>query len=185
MSEKQTEITDELSVETACKAIQHWRENKSDYPGSGIPDDIWRMMFSLEESGHDKKMLLRVLGMNAKQYKRKHKELISTGKSSTTTTDDKSSINPPPDAKLEFKDITAAMSEPPPFNAELSQEIKEAKAAVSKLKSTVDRPDDYLDRTTIIVECLDPHGFRLRIHMTSDSIEDVMQAFKKGGATIC
>ena len=40
MPEKQTEITDELSLDAASKAIQHWRENKSDYPGSGIPDDI-------------------------------------------------------------------------------------------------------------------------------------------------
>ena len=55
MPEKQTDMTGKLSLDAACRAIQHWRENKSDYPGSGIPNDIWNMMFTLENSGHDKK----------------------------------------------------------------------------------------------------------------------------------
>ena len=42
MPEKQTDMTGELSLDAACRAIQHWRENKSDYPGSGIPNDIVR-----------------------------------------------------------------------------------------------------------------------------------------------
>ena len=80
MPKKQTDMTGKLSLDAACRAIQHWRENKSDYPGSGIPNDIWNMMFTLENSGHDKKMLQRMLGVNPKQYERKNKELTSANK---------------------------------------------------------------------------------------------------------
>ena len=187
MPEKQTDMTGKLSLDAACRAIQHWRENKSDYPGSGIPNDIWNMMFTLENSGHDKKMLQRMLGVNPKQYERKNKELTSANKENpiASNTENNLSTNISSDLSLEFKDITESMREPPPLDAQLNQEIKEAKSAVSHLKSPVDCPNDYLDRTTIVVECFDPQGFRLRIHMTADSIESVMEAFRKGGAKIC
>ena len=85
MPEKQTDMTGELSLDAACRAIQHWRENKNDYPGSGIPNDIWNMMFTLENSGHDKKMLQRMLGVNPKQYERKTKELTLANKKNPIT----------------------------------------------------------------------------------------------------
>ncbi len=65
----------------------------------------------------------------------------------------------------------------------LTQAANATKQAISQLKSTHTRPADYLDPTTIIVECIRPDGHRLKIHTTCKRVSTVMDAFFTQGAS--
>jgi hypothetical protein len=172
-----------ITLDEVFRAMQHWRNNKSQYEGQGIPDDVWKMIFLLGENGYLAKDIRRTFSINSQQYEKKKKEFATN-------------LRLPPElinnedthcSNNEVEDIFCEVSispDPPADVPPLAKVAKKTKQSVTTLKSTTSKPHDYLDMTTIIVEYLRPDGHRLKIHTTSASIDKVMSAFAQQGHQI-
>ena len=155
-----------VTLDQAFKALQHWKSNKSEYPKPGIPDQVWKVIFQLESVGYAAKDLKNLFKLGSEQYDKKHAQLlqapsVDTGKKPVKT-------DPFCEATLSVK---AAVDVPP----------LTTKKDLAYLKSNQQAPEEYLDLTTIIVECVHSDGRRINIHTTIKSIDQVMKAFFNHG----
>jgi len=177
------------STETPIKfdevflAMKHWKENKSEYPGPGIPDKIWLMLFQLENNGYTASDLKRLFSLNSNQFKIKRNQLHQALDHSNSPTKPNA-----PQSKAENNvavDFCEAVvkSDNPQNIPPLTQAADNTKKAISKLKSTNHKTENYLDITTIIVECIRPDGQRLKIHTTNQSLNIVMKEFYQQGVS--
>lgn len=173
--------TTSITLDDTFKALQHWRNNKTQYEGSGIPDEVWGKIFQLKSVGYTDAELKRMFSLNSTQYRNKKEQLIQA--QSEPTVDPSSSEYTEVEEKdaVQFSEAIVAhegQQDVPP----LTQAANQTKSAISQLKSTSDRMDSYLDTTTVIVECLRDDGHRLKIHTTSERLDIVMRTFfNKGG----
>ena len=147
-----------VTLDDAFKAMQDWRSNKSKYPERGIPDQVWKVLFQLESVGYTSKDIRSLFKLTSEQYDRKRLQLIGPflGQPEQASSDAARfceatlSINP----KVDIPPLTT-------------------KKEIAYLKSNRQDPEDYLDLTTIIVECVTPDGRRINIHTTTKSIDQV------------
>ena len=114
-----------------------------------------------------------MFGLSHSQYKKKYHELIeskqpeiNTGKSKVASVVDFAQAQPAIESSWDISDDTQSTTEEPASNF-----------ADDDLSPKKKRLPSYIDVTTIIVECIRPDGYRLRLHTTTDSITEVMQAF--------
>lgn len=166
-----------ITLDQVFEAISHWRKNKDQYETRGIPEDVWKMIFQLEDGGHAPKDLKRMFKLNSKQYDEKRIKISNI--QDNQVKDLEAAILPESSPRVfcEAK-ISADESDILPSLLDTTQQNKRA---VAMLKSTANKPQDYLDMTTIIVEYSRPDGHRLTIHTTSESIHKVMSAFAQQG----
>ncbi len=178
-----TEGTPRITLDQVFKAMQHWRNNKNQYESHGIPDDVWRMIFQLENQGYLSKDLKRTFSLNSKQYEERKNQMVGGNAKANKQIDDS---NPTASADESSPLFCEAKITPDvtPNIPSLSATIQKNKRAVATLKSTANKPEDYLDMTTIIVEYIRPDGHRLKIHTTNESIDKLMSAFAQQGAKI-
>ncbi len=168
MSTQNQSTATPLTLDSVFKAVKHWREHKKDYKSNGIPNDLWKKFFQLEENGMVSTEVKRLFSLNSQQYAKKRHELIGEAIPS----------NPPNAAKasIKFCEVnvkpSSGQSIPP-----LTQTAKTTQKTLSHLRSTDRSAEHYLDLTTLIVECIRPDGHRLKIHTTTQSLDQVMQAF--------
>lgn len=180
MSQQQTTAvaTDSISLDTVFKALQHWRKNRKSYEGSGIPDKVWLMIFELEGNGYTGKELRRLFTLNSQQYSLKRNELCHE----KNTPIIKPTNTPKPDITQQnnstnFSEAIISVTNDVSPVPSLTQRINQTKQAIVRLKSPDNRAENYLDTSTIIVECIRPDGHRLKIHTTTDRLDTVMQTF--------
>lgn len=183
MSQQQDSPETPVTFDEAFKALQHWRKHKKEYPCAGIPENVWLKVFQLENNGYTANELKRLLTLNSQQYDKKRNEFRQPSDHiNTFATLDKAQNNPEPNSPVDF--CEAAVK---PDNQQnipsLTQAADNTKKVISKLKSTDNKTENYLDMTTIIVECIRPDGQRLKIHTTSQSLNVVMQAFYQQGVS--
>lgn len=182
--------SDPLSLDSIFKKLQHWRDNKAAYPENGIPSDIWEMIFKLEGDDYPAKDLRGVLRINTQQYAKKRAEFYaeqdcqgekSSGSAPTKPVDVESETSV---MRSEAAQFVQAVVEGESLKAvpSLAEACEKTKQAIKQLKSTANNPAQYLEHTTIVVECTSPDGHRLSIHTTDSHIDLVMQAFYRQGA---
>ena len=165
------------SLDEVFKAVQHWRDHKTDYKGVGIPDDIWVKIFQLESQGYTGIQLRRLFGLNSAQYSRKYMTLTQEDNSATIDATPKSvKTKPPMPPPGEFGEaiVSSAQQAVPSLETVAANQTRQA---LSQLKSTHRQAESYLDINTVIVECIRPDGHRLKIHTTSERLDVVMQNF--------
>ena len=184
-SQKRATVTlDEVFAE-----MQYWRDHKDEFDGYGIPDGIWSKIFQLETGVYSATQLRRLFSLNSQQYIAKKKQLSESGilepkpikVASNIAT--QQALPCSPDNKLELCEALISEGTQADSIPSLTEKSTETKKAITQLKSTQQKPENYLDMTTIIVECIRPDGHRLKIHTTTQSIDKVMQGFIQQGAT--
>jgi len=168
-----------VTIDKVLNALNHWRENKHDYAGPGIPNEVWLLIFQLENKGHSVVDLRRIFSLSTTQYSTKKKQLINTepGKPLAVAQKKQSGGSPIDDGDIKFCEATGQQNVPAQSIPSLTETASQNKKAVTQLKSTNNNPESFLDLTTIIVECIRPDGHRMKIHTTTKSIDKVMQGF--------
>lgn len=166
-----TSPTSTPSIDVTLKKFAHWRKNKS-HNASVIPNALWLQCFELAKE-HGIASVKVLFGLSHSQYKKKYHELIeskqpeiNTGKSKVASVVDFAQAQPAIESSWDISDDTQSTTEEPASNF-----------ADDDLSPKKKRLPSYIDVTTIIVECIRPDGYRLRLHTTTDSITEVMQAF--------
>ncbi len=186
MLEAKTSINqtaDTLSMENVYKDMQQWRATKDQFPKQEIPDELWRNIFKLTKTYGEPK-IRNMFGLSNKQYELKYNQLCNSTKSPipiSTKTKPAQAQNVSQQvsaATIDFCEVDINGSVSP-----LTNIAHETKASVKQLKSSHTDLDDILDTTTIIVECIHPNGHRLKIHTTTQRIDQVMQAFFNAGGS--
>lgn len=164
-----------ISIDAVLSRLQHWRENKSSYPNTGIPDDIWQMIFSLENAGHRPSTLRSLFSLNSQQFLKKREQLkLKPVAPSREVGQAKVKANESLLSSAQFSEVavTTSTTEIPPLT---SAAIRTQQA--KQLRSPDQSPSQYLDMATIIVECIRPDGHRLKIHTTHHRLDVIMNAF--------
>jgi len=181
MSKQLAQTRNSVSLDSVFNAMQHWRVNKKSYDCNGIPDSIWDSIFQLEAQGLPDKELRRMFGLNSEQYRKKRgqhtREKISAPKAVSDLQPVDNTVKTNNVTSIQFSEAAiegGAAQLPVPS---LTQAAKKTKQAITKLKSTDNTPESYLDTSTIIVECIRPDGHRLKIHTTTHRLDLVMQTF--------
>lgn len=168
------------TLDSVFKSMRHWRTHKSEYASAGIPDKIWLMVFELERQGYSGSELRRLFGLNTNQFSSKKSALSGNraveSQAATVKVQNKKSKGVEPSFCKAVVDQCQTNSTP-----SLTEASTHPKITVTKLSSSNDKVETYLDVTTIIVECFRPDGHRLQIHTTNKSIDKVMQAFFQYG----
>lgn len=184
MSQPSPSTSSTVTFDDVFKAMQHWRNHKNEYPKPGIPDDVWLMIFGLENNGYTAKDLKRLFNLNSQQYAIKQNQLAAPNNQPSSPSELKESCDSSKqsDNKVDFCEAVIESSAQDNIPS-LAEAANATKKAVSQLKSTNNNSANYLDPTTIIVECLRPDGHRLKIHITSKSVNTVMEAFFGKGAS--
>ena len=183
-----TITTEPLSIDAVLSKLQHWRDNKSSYPDSGIPNTVWEMIFSLEAAGHRAATLRSLFGLNSAQYTKKREQLKAppTKKSNPIASTKTPSKASEPINSETFAEVSVTSSAPPQAEVpSLAEAAANNQQAVKHLRSTNTSPEQYLDTTTIIVECIRSDGYRLKIHTTNNRVDAIMQAFFNQRAISC
>ena len=166
------------SLDEVFKAVQHWRDHKTDYKGVGIPDDIWVKIFQLESQGYTGIQLRRLFGLNSAQYSRKYMTLTQEDNSASTIDATPKSVKTkpatPPPCEFGEATLSSAQQAVPSLDTVAANQTRQA---LSQLKSTHRQAESYLDINTVIVECIRPDGHRLKIHTTSERLDILMQSF--------
>lgn len=177
MSQQAQSIPAAVTLDTTFAALKHWREHKEEYEGGGIPDKLWKMFFQLENNGMSPSEIRRFFSINSQQYARKRIELMPLN-SKKSVMQQVPHKNPPTHVKTDvnFCEVNVKSSVDQKIPS-LTQAAKASKKTLSQLRSTDSSAEHYLDLTTIIVECIRPDGHRLKIHTTTKSLDQVMQAF--------
>lgn len=171
-------IDGSLTLDKVDKAVCYWRANKHKESKSGIPDELWKNIFKLEDVGsYSDKKLRHLFDLNSAQYKKKRQEL---GNTATNVSTDNSNNQP-----AEFCEVTTQATPPvvevPPLTMAHAAETKKT---VRHLKSTNQDSRQHLDTSTIIVECIHPDGHRLKLHTTNQGLDLVIKAFYQQGVQI-
>lgn len=175
MSNQLTPESEVITLESVFKSIQHWREHKNEYPGRAIPDEIWKKMFALAEQDEYSPSIVRQLfKLNSDQYNRKHQALMGTVSSEDKTIIDSSEDNKVPSPAITFGE---AVANPDIDIPALKAAADKTKKAVKTLKSTEPFEMSMLDLTTAVVECIRPDGNRLKIHITAERLDVLMETF--------
>ena len=171
-----------LTIDKVFSALKHWREHKNEYASTGIPKDVWLMIFQLENNGYSAAEIKRLFTLNSSQYAKKKQQLSNNIPTQIPAAPQKSQVSTTQqsDNDIDFCETTVKQSAPQKIPT-LAESANQTKQAVSQLKSTQNHPQGFLDLTTIIVECIRPDGHRLKIHTTTQSLDKVMEAFYRQG----
>ena len=179
-TQSNTQPLSQITFDEVFKLIEHWRDHKHEYNGTGIPDDIWLKIFELENTGSYKtSQIRRLFGLNTQQYRNKQSQLIkpATPLSKVKKSGDNVVLKPNNSASTQDDFCEAVLSPVPALTPEEINKAAKTHAAVKQLKSTQHKPEHYLEPSTIIVEYIRPNGHRLKIHTTTQSIAHVIQIF--------
>ena len=133
-------------------------------------------------------MLAESSRLNSGQYaKKREQQNTSPAKKLNLNASTKAPLKKPePDNSAKFAEVSVASAPPPQADVpSLDQAAANNQQAVKHLRSTNISPEQYLDTTTIIVECIRPDGHRLKIHTTNNRIDVIMQAFFTQKAMPC
>lgn len=164
-----------VTLDSVFESIQHWREHKEAYPSRAIPDEIWKKIFILAAQGKYKSESLRQLfKLNSAQYNRKYQalngELSSARPVSNSSVEDKATSSTSPAFGEAI--INPAIDKPT-----LQAAADKTKQAVKVLKSTKPFETSLLDPTTAVVECIRSDGHRLKIHITTQYLDAIVETF--------
>jgi hypothetical protein len=191
-SQTSTALDTPPTLDEVFALIQYWRDHKDEFEGRGIPDTTWLKLFQLEKSGHSASQLRRMFALNAKQYEVKKQQLCEPAATSSDNALSNTSNSPTDDAPpvQQTAQFCEALISPetqstvPALSAEATQKTRQTKKSITQLKSTNQKPESFLDMSTIIVEYIRPDGHRLKIHTTTGSIHHVMQSFGGEGGCV-
>jgi len=171
MSEQEADLKP-VTLDQVFDAMRCWRKNKKEY-GATIPENIWSMLFELENNGYTDKEIRRLFAISAKQYEIRKKQLFPPVNLSKIE-------EPKPDEPVTFCEATVTQ-QPSQNVPSLSEAAKQTKDSLTVLRSTADNPETYLDLSTTIVEYCRPDGYCLKIHTTHQKLPGVMKAFAEQG----
>ena len=141
------------SIDGVLKELENWRADKPNV-STIIPDALWRKIFALETTLAASK-IRTLLKISTKQYTRKHKQL-----STHATAGKKQSSG---QKQADIVELCQVKTSPPPQPSSTSM------YKPLKIPST----------NTLIAEFRHADGRIMKIHSTSDSVEQLIQAFFK------
>lgn len=164
-----------VTLENVFQSLQHWRNNKTKYPGRGIPNKIWTDIFILAgQDGYTSKSIRKLFNLNTQQYNQKHQSLMekqsSEDKIINNSIEESKQISP----AITFGEAVVTSDVDIP---RLDAATDKTKKAMKTLKSTAPFETNLLDPTTAVVECIRADGHRLKIHITALRLEVLMQTF--------
>lgn len=147
---QQQNLSDEISLDATIAEFKQWRNSKS-HPGAAIPDALWKKLFHLANV-HSAVTIRSLFNISTKQYQKKWEEFHSTSK-----------------------------KESPPTEALNSNKTKsQVEICEIKLKPSSYEAEPLPYPKTMVIEFYRTDGQRMSIHITQDSITEVLQAFFKG-----
>ena len=149
-SHQQQNSSDEISLDATLSEFKQWRNNKS-HLGAPNPDTLWKKLFYLADV-HSAVTIRSLFNISTKQYQKKWEEFHSTSKQES----------PPAEA------LNSNKTKFPPEICEI------------KLKPSPYEAEPLPYPKTMVVEFYRTDGQRMSIHITQDSITEVLQAFFKG-----
>jgi len=175
MSKQVTPEFKDVTFDTVFKEIKHWRKHKKEYRRGAIPDELWKRIFILAGQGeYSPSELRQCLHLNKQQYTKKYQELIGQSSSEEKTLSQSSEDNKESLPTLTFSE---AAVDPNINIPSLKTATDKTKKAIQSLKSTNSFDTSTLDPTTVVVECIRADGHRLKIHMTTQRPEVLMDTF--------
>lgn len=158
-----------VTLDSVVEAFGHWRKTKKGSGHRQIPPELWDMVFALEDRGLSPSIIKGALSISAHQYhlqkeKRQHPApAISSVEASSV---DKSADAESPPARF----VEAKVE--PASDVKISTAAKTVKAVKSNHKN-----EAWLSNETVVVECLRPDGYQLKIHITNKRIQEILNAF--------
>jgi len=175
MSKKLISEAEGVTLESVFESIQYWREHKDAYPNRAIPDEIWKKVFILAEQGKYSPLSLRqFFKLNSDQYNRKHQALMGGSspeeKPTNSSVEEKQTLSP----SITFGE---AVVNPDTDIPSLKAAAGKTKKAVKVLKSTEPFEISMLDPTTAVIECIRSDGHRLKIHITTQRLDALIETF--------
>lgn len=181
MSKQVTPETEVITFAAVFKEIQHWRKHKKEYLRGAIPDELWGKIFILERQGeYSPSDLRRCLSLNKQQYTKKYQALMGQSSSEGKTISDSSKDNKESLPVINFSEAVVNQDINIPA---LKAAADETKKEIKVLKSTEAFDISTLDPTTVVVECIRVDGHRLKIHMTTQRPEVLMNTFFSQAST--
>lgn len=166
--------TGALTIDSVYQTLQNWRKNKKN-PATSIPDSIWQQIFKLADC-YTPQQIRKLFGISKQQYDIKHHKLF--GSHDTVVPQQPASPIEPstttPEQDPQFCEVNA-LNPHHPSNADLTLKQQD----LHQLRTNHPASNDYLDRTTIVVEFFRADGQRMKIHTTSQSFPDLINAFLK------
>jgi len=151
MPQEQLSTDSPVTFDKVFRALQHWRNHKKEYPSPGIPEDVWQMVFQLESSGYSANELKRLLTLNSQQYDKKRNQY----RQSQNHTNSPATLNDTQNNLEADKPVNFCEAVVKPDSQQnvptLTQAANNTKKTISKLKSTDNKMENYLDLNTIIV----------------------------------
>ncbi len=183
MTTKPSHELQNINLDRVLMALEHWRKNKKDYNSTGIPNDIWLMIFALEDTKTFNPATLRkVLTLNTKQYNEKRCKLVEQ---KSQANQEHAIMADEQEAEL-LNDCVFHEISPLELNTSDSDLLLQAKKdKITNLTSKEEKPEEYLDQNTIIVECFHPKGYRLKIHTTNKHIHTIIREFIDNAVMPC
>lgn len=174
-----------VSLDSVEQALMHWRANKDKFPSSGIPDNLWLQIFSLENPSRSGGKLRKLFGLNSQQYKKKHAQLMSEKNGQPATAPATPPVTEPPastpDASTSaapspFAEVCVESNAVPP----LVPDVQATQATLKTIKNTHTPINTFLDPTTVVIECIRQDGQRLKIHTRTQAIDSIVHTFYQG-----
>jgi len=151
-----------VTVGAVLDELQSWRDQKPNR-NTAIPDHLWSKIFSLSSTlSHDK--IKKILGIANTQYDKKYQELYGT----TAT------ANVPPNTASVAPIISASAPTAAAHHTPSSNHIQ-----FRELKSTepLFKPNDTLQKHTIVVEFHRSDGQLMRIHAVHSDFKTLIELF--------
>lgn len=175
MSNQLISESDTITLEGVFKSIQHWREHKDEYPGRAIPDEIWKKTFALaEQDDYSPSIVRQLFKLNSEQYNRKHQALMGQTSSEVKPINTSIGNYKKPSPAITFGE---AVADPNIDIPTLKAAADKTKKVVKTLKSTEPFKMSMLDPTTAVVECIRADGHRLKIHITAQRLDVLIETF--------
>lgn len=172
MSNIQNSSAQPITLDFIYEKIKYWRDHKKEFDQKAMPDQIWGMIFTFQkQKDYSDSEIKKLFSLNSQQYSKKYTQLMATEENKAELS---TSTEP-----AQFSEVE--VSSEPLINVvpSLTGKVQVANEAVAHLKSPDNSLKTYVDIKTIVVEYIRPDGHRLKIHTTTSSIADVMQAFGK------
>lgn len=166
-------VTNQVSLEGTIAAFVKWRSEKasSERGNKPIPQELWDMVFTLEENGLSQRTLKSALNLSATQYRTQQSKRQQP---QPTLQKESNSLNE--QALFAEAVVTPNSSIQTPEVPSLVEAAKETQHKIKQLKTT-DLSKHELSTETIIVECIHNEGHRLKIHATSKKMSEIFKAF--------
>jgi len=161
-----------ITLEETMLAFEQWRSNKPNDGGQYyIPKTLWDKVFALEAKGLPARSLKSALGLSSTQYRNQKLKREQNTVNKRAQSGDEVTQAVFSEAVVDRVSSCSVQISPPQEAA-----AKATRHQVKQLK-TMDNRSHEPDLGTVIVECIHRDGHRLKIHATTERVNEIFNAF--------